>query len=282
MLHAGPAKTATKSIQKYLVPSLGRPFQVKPAWTKAVARGREFTPPAPLPAGSIISDENLADFAVLPPTHVAERLARITDGGVVVIVARSPVERFYSLYRQNFINALVGVRAQPTWLDRARLLTINERFELDRRLFTERGIGFFKVEDHDDVETAFRKYFDFVRLPYALLGTDPARFVAQFCKACGAAPLDIPLGAENVGSVERVDALLNAWPCPIAESLKESLRTLYLEPLSARQRGHPGGLGTAAHDHIRLTQHTGVIHWRSVNSPSGKRRSAKWIFHAFR
>ncbi|TAL00431.1 MAG: hypothetical protein EPO08_13680 [Rhodospirillaceae bacterium] len=175
----------------------------------------------------------MADFAVLTPTHVAERLAQISHGGTVMMIARSPLERFYSLYRQNFMNALMDVRTRPTWLGRARLLSINERFEVDRRLFNEHGIGFFKVEDHHDVETAFRKYFDFVRLPYALLRTDPTRFVAQFCKACGCAPMEIELGAENVTSLDRLDEMLRAWPCPVEEPVMDSLRKLYLEPLSA-------------------------------------------------
>ena len=233
VLHVGPAKTATKSIQKYIIPNLGRPFQVKPAWAKTLARGEIFAPPATLSNDAIISDENLADFAVFAPAKIAERLAQVANGGLVLLITRDPLERFYSIYRQNFMNALAHIRDQPSKLGRARLLSIDERFELDRRLYNEHGIGFFKTEDHDEVEAAFRKYFDFVRLPYGLLRTNMPQFVAQFCKACDCAPLDITLGHENITSIDRLEDVLSHWPCPVAQPVLDALKRLYLEPLSA-------------------------------------------------
>src|SRR4051812_10579020 len=100
VLHIGPPKTATTSLQESVIPHLGRPYQVKPDWVRNLTDSPVFASPALLPPGVIISDERIGGFMKFSPDVIAARFAQVFKSAQVIYVARDPVALFYSLYRQ--------------------------------------------------------------------------------------------------------------------------------------------------------------------------------------
>src|SRR5579872_5536853 len=98
LIHIGPPKTGSTSLQKFLIPQLGRPFEIWPAWARALARKKTFDAPAALPKNFILSGEGLGDFVIFPPTVIADRLSHVFSDATVIWVHRNPLDHFYSWY----------------------------------------------------------------------------------------------------------------------------------------------------------------------------------------
>ncbi len=202
VIHIGPPKTASTTLQTDLVPFLGRPYQVKPDWARALARGQPFSI-APLPPDILISDEILADFAVLTPQLVADQLARVIDGGVVIYVKRDRTQLFYSLYRQHLVNGISKMPRQ--FRETGKVALPVHAAEFCRRFrdeFNRQGTGFFAMADVELVAKSFGRHFDFAVIDFGLMRT--GELAREFCRLCGAPYPDKPLGRENPASPERI------------------------------------------------------------------------------
>src|SRR5262249_21138034 len=106
ILHIGPPKTASTSLQKHLIPRMGLPYQIKPPWSRQLARDAVFELPEISDHNLLLSDEELGHCFSLPAKIVSERLSQIFSAGAVIWIKRNPLEWFISIYRQYLFNQL--------------------------------------------------------------------------------------------------------------------------------------------------------------------------------
>src|SRR5579871_2943396 len=144
VLHIGPPKTATTSLQESVIPHLGRPYQIKPDWVRSLIRNLQVQVPQDLPFNVIVSDESIGEFGYLPPTETSEKLRSVIGGGRVIYSVRDPLEYFYSLYRQKLVNTVLiqdktlglhGRYASPR--------TADSTFDVFLGFYRDGGRGFF-------------------------------------------------------------------------------------------------------------------------------------------
>lgn len=180
ILHLGPSKTASTSIQE-IIPLLGRPYLIKPKWAKALARLTEIDLPGrgDFPDDIILSDEGLGDFTYLPPLVIAKRLTTLFGPSIIVYVHRESSERLYSLYQQALEN---GVHYDSF-----------EAFEAGQKEIYAMERGHFATQQLDALRAAFSVH-DFRVVKFDVLKRDPPAFLAEFCAACGlpAPAVDFP------------------------------------------------------------------------------------------
>lgn len=185
IIHIGPPKTASTSLQNGVIPKLGRPIQIKPPWVKELCRLPTFEGPT-LAADVILSDEMLGDFAFFSPDVIAQRLASVAEDGIIIYVQREPVDLFYSYYRQALRN---GVGVQATTLRKFGVmdppLSIDEYFDSCREKYRQEKNGFFAAINTNQVALAFSRFFDFEMLDFELIKQDPASFASSFAIICG-------------------------------------------------------------------------------------------------
>lgn len=224
VVHIGPGKTATTSIQSALLPRLGRPFQVKPAWSTALSKTPDFPRPDPLPADIIVSDEALGNFGGSPPDAVAERLAWMFPKGTTVIYcSREPVARFLSLYRQVQINHL-GVMRDALRAGQLKVyepMSADATFDIIKRKYETSGTGFLATINEEKLRQTFEPNFHFVTVDFALLAQDEKAFVRSFCDACGC-HTEIELPKDNASSEITIGAALDALTeiAPVVSKIK--------------------------------------------------------------
>lgn len=227
VVHIGPPKTASTSLQNSVLPHLGRPFFVKPEWTKALSRGEDFERPQ-LPRNAIISDEALGDFSILSPLQVAKRLAKAVGKARVIYVQRDPLQQFYSLYRQALQNGLsiMGLVAGNTEISSLRVLTPDEFFDQQRVRYKKTGAGFFAIINSMVLDAVFGRRFDFHMMDFELLEAAPQSFVAAFSALCGseAAPC---ISRDNVSTFETIAQAIGEIPTPPSADIQNNLNELY-------------------------------------------------------
>ena len=231
VIHIGPPKTATSSLQEAVIPHLGRPFQIKPDWMRSLCRDDHFTPPV-LPSNVIVSDERVGGFGRFSPAATAERLAQVFDRGVVVRVRRNPLDLFYSSYRQAIGNAalLLSQTTVPPGLQTSdgKPLPPNlpdKYFDFHLKQYRAHRCGFFAILDEAGIRRAFEPRFTVASLDFDLLGGDTGAFVSAFTDACGCADTVKPSFVHaNRTDAATLEAELDAAPV----SLPPALRTLYL------------------------------------------------------
>lgn len=186
VIHMGPPKTATTSLQDGVIPHLGRPYQIKPTWATYLARSPAFEPPRDVADDVIVSHESLGDFAMFPPQAIAGRLERVFDDAVVVLTYRDPLELFYSLFRQRLIN---GVRGAATiYAERKYWPSPNAPdafFDIELQRFRDEGRGFFSMIRFKATRDIFAKKFDVEVLDFDLLKRKPQIFADAFAEICG-------------------------------------------------------------------------------------------------
>lgn len=237
VVHIGPPKTATTSIQNSLLPRLGRPYLIKPDWIKALTKSDSFTAPK-LPSNVVISDESLGEFNAAAPAIIAARLASLLPDAIVIYVARDPVELFKSYYRQKILNTVSGLSGHianghvPPPMKAADYLNLMQKF------YSRQGIGFFATIDIPALRAAFTSPFQFVVLDYALLAADQPAFVRSFCAACGV-DAEFPIVQDNISSLQRLNKMLLNAPDEIPKDFLERWRADYEKPLlSTDQEAH--------------------------------------------
>lgn len=222
--HIGPPKTATTSLQNGIIPNLGRPFQIKPGWAKSLARDQVFVPPRDLPAGLVVSDEALGDFASLPPEVIATRLGEVFDAAVVVMVERDPLEIFYSLYRQKLINGVsTAVKALAATGKYFVPHSANQFFDDELRKFHKRACGFFALIQFKNTCAVFGRRFDVEVIEFDLLRAKPQAFVEAFSAICSC-KTDIALPHENKAARTVMETELGG----VSETLPDVLRARFL------------------------------------------------------
>jgi hypothetical protein len=247
ILHIGPPKTASRLLQEQVIPRLGRPYLINPNWSKRFARDIAETVPNALPDDVIVSDAMLGDFAAAPPALVADRLARLSGGGRVVYVVRSPEDLFVAIYRQKLIEGIPNLR------DYLRgQFPIHWPFSPDLYLarqykaYQQRGLGFFAMTNVAEVRAAFRRHFDFVTVDFDLLESEPCAFVDAFADACDAR-LVHTLPWRPTDHAARIQKAL-AVVAPVATPrLARQLERFYLEPTLKPQ--HQKLLRTHSREH---------------------------------
>lgn len=181
VVHIGPSKTASTTLQKQVLPFLGRPYKITPQWLRLLSRSPEFTPPeaSTVPDGMIFSAEMVGDFPGCPPAEVARRLMSVLGVCRIVFVEREPIELFASLYQQYLVN-------NQNLITRGYVpLTPDALFDHFHAEYVKNGTGIFATINVPAVEEAFYPC-EFVTIPYALLEDDGGAFGSAFALACGA------------------------------------------------------------------------------------------------
>lgn len=206
IVHIGPPKTASTSIQQVLIPKLGLPHQIKPVWCRSLARGEQFTTPIIQP-GSIISDETLGEFLNLPPEAIAPLLFSVVLGAKVVFVRRDPRELFFSLYLQRLLNMAMALKDHPELKPK----TADKFFDICLEQYQRTGTGFLAMISNDKIFEAFGKFFQVEAVSYDLLKTNPKEFVRVFSKACGN-ELTSELPHLNEGTLASIESILTGNP----------------------------------------------------------------------
>ncbi len=236
-IHIGPPKTATTSLQNSVIPHLGVPFEIKPEWSRTLARAPVVDLSARTERHLIVSEEGLGDFTRLPPETVAERLARVFARGVVVFCVRDPCDQFYSLYRQRLINSAslqVQGRCPSDGLSLSPA-SPEEYLHLQWQEYRTRGLGFFASVDVDRIRAAFGRYFAVRTIDFGLLSHGTQGFVRAFTEACGlSADASLDLSCDNVTSAATLEAVLIQLPVAAA-GLKDLYRRFFTARLSAEQ-----------------------------------------------
>ncbi len=185
IIHIGPPKTATTSLQESIIPALGRPYQVKPAWTRNLANEARFDPPRDLPLGVIVSDERLGGYLLNSPETIADRLSQVFADAIVVCVIRDPVELFYSLYRQRLLNGVALQRASLAQFGKlVEPGTADQYFDWQREEYSNFKRGFFATINLNSVQLAYTRYFEFHTVDFDLVRTNADAFVSAFAQAC--------------------------------------------------------------------------------------------------
>lgn len=178
IVHIGPSKTASTSIQA-IIPELGRPYLIKPAWGKALARDPVMPVIPALPDDCIVSDEALGDFDAMTPQSVSDRLYFALGRCVVVFIHRAINERLASVY------AFQGHM-------RPHSKTFAQYRQMHERVYQKYGIGYYAAADLDLMRRSFAKH-DFRVVDFNLLQCSPTAFLAAFCGACGISPPDLTI-----------------------------------------------------------------------------------------
>jgi hypothetical protein len=235
VLHIGPPKTATTALQQFVIPNLGRPYEIKPVWGKLLTRSGKAKIPQ-LPADIIVSDESWGQFSWLPPAKVAARLAAVFPGARIIYTRRDPVELFYSYYRQRVINLVREI--ENVLSSEGRILApISADKEFDRmlQLYREHGIGFFAMANPALVRASFEPHFGFELLEFSLLEQKPTEFVQMFCAACDS-PWAGELGKTHVSSQDSLEEGLALLPYQIPADIFSRCREYYAAPRLSNDR----------------------------------------------
>lgn len=220
VLHIGPPKTATTSLQECVIPYLGKPFQIKPNWTRPVCRSKSFEVPE-LPPDIVVSDERLADFLVFSPHVIAERLAQIFKNALVLFVRRNPLEHFYSVYRQALLNTASGFATNGV----RRPIAADQFFDKELERFQNAGVGFFAMNNASELAEAFGQFFDIKMFDFDNLKLDSAAFVNEFAAACAGESIANP----NLTHKNQSDVKLLASALHSVSDRSPALHFLYLE-----------------------------------------------------
>lgn len=226
IIHIGPPKTATTSLQNSIVPRLGLSFEIKPEWARALAMAPETDVPRRTDENLIVSDEGLGGFAQCSPETIAGRLARVFRQATVVFCRRKPLDQFYSLYRQRLINS-VGVQSRSASAG-SLLSPVSPAQFLDGewQAYCQAGIGFFASIDVTRVRAAFTRHFGFETVDFGLLSRDSRAFALAFASACGVA-VGLEMSCENVMSADVLDAALAQLPASAPAGLYDLYRRLF-------------------------------------------------------
>jgi hypothetical protein len=206
VIHIGPPKTASTTIQSAIIPQLGRPYAIKTPWTSALAEGRIENIPA-LPDNIVVSDERLGQFRDLAPAEIARSLAQVFPHARIIHIARETVDLFYSFYRQSLINN-VAIAMRPA--GKAKLIypaTADGFFEASSHQFARSGCGFIAMIRNADIAEAFQRRFDFQSLPFEMLMSEPRRFARTFAHLCGC-DLEVDLPSQNASDVGAFETYL--------------------------------------------------------------------------
>lgn len=232
-VHIGPPKTATTSLQNSIIPHLGLPFEIRPAWTNALARSQVMDLPPRLDPDLIVSDEILGDFAMHPPCEIARRLAAVFSGGTILFCVRDPVEMFYSLYRQRLINE-VAIQARMMAGQGLRLEPVTPaQFLADQwKDFQRNGTGFFALLDVERIRSCFEPHFAFRTLDFGLLADGSQAFAAAFAQSCGR-PLARAMSRDNVTEQAKLENVLPLLPPEAPEGMADRYRLFFRMELNS-------------------------------------------------
>jgi len=235
IIHIGPPKTASTSLQTAVIPKLDRPYQIGPDWCQALMRGEPYQAPPPLP-DLIVSSESLGGFSVLPPGAIAERLAETFKTGRVIFVRRQAIELCYSLYRQRLINfaANLGTFFAAGGTPR-RAVTIDNYFDSALATYKSSGIEYFAVISTERIRAAFEPHFEFKVIEYDLIKDEPAALARAFSEACGA-PVDVELPPENKSYYGRMETILAAAPPEVPRAIVNQTMDYYVSSRLSRDR----------------------------------------------
>ena len=178
VIHIGPSKTASTTLQATVIPNLGRPYQIKPNWTKAIARAvnLEIDERVQLKDEAIVSHENLGDFVWVPAQVTAQRILDAVGPATIVFVRRRSVDRFISFYRQMLLH--------QGWTGHGKPYSANEAFDVAMRESNQKRMGVLTSFDLKFVKSAFSN-FDFNVVDFDLLKEGFSVFANSFCEACG-------------------------------------------------------------------------------------------------
>jgi hypothetical protein len=236
VLHIGSPKTGTTTLQEDVIPRLGRPYQIKPAWSRSVSRLLEFERPPSLPDDVIVSDEILGEFATFPPKVIAARLATVFHGATVIFTVRDPVSLFLSLYRQQVINIMSNQHRIFKTVGRYGVyLAPDHVFDVALEDYRVHGRGLFAITNLAGLRATFGASFNFVTLDFDLLTRDPAAYVAQFCALCGVPPV-ASVGRSNATSRVTFEKALADLPSGFPGELTDAFRSQYETPLLSADR----------------------------------------------
>lgn len=235
VVHIGPPKTATTSLQDGVIPRLGRPYQIKPDWARALARHQTFHPPK-IAGDVIVSDEILGDFATFVPQVIAERLATVFDDAVIVLVRRDPVDLFYSLYRQKLINAISLSASLIANENQVYVpLSTDAFFDAELAKYRKSKTGFFALIQFEKNKADFATRFDVEVIDFAILRSAPAAFARSFVDLCGGGP-QVDLPHENSSGDFTIENALAASPLTRWPKLVHRYRDLYKTSVLGAQR----------------------------------------------
>lgn len=235
VIHIGPPKTASTSIQNSLLPQLGLPFLVKPEWARELASPDDFTVPE-VPANAVVSDEYLGEFLRAPPEVVCARLARVFPaGGRIVHVHRDPVALFSFYYRQKIVNTAAGAEK----LLRGGMTPVktdaNAFFDEHVGKRRESGTGFMVMADSRKVRATFAARFEVVEMDFERVRTDSRRFAAKFCEACGI-PAGIEISQDNVTSADDLESWIARAPALVPADIIAFWREAFARPQLSESR----------------------------------------------
>lgn len=177
VIHIGPSKTASKSIQ-WLIPQMQVPHLIKPDWIKTLCRAPSISiSPIPgVPDQLIVSAEVVGDFGAQPPKEVSNRLHQAFGPSTVIYVWREPEERCKSAWKQYLKNS----PENPRTFDNFREWQLSA---------APHGMGIFG-NTRESLHAAFTEH-TFRIVEFDLLKTNPNAFRDAFCKACGVSAPDI-------------------------------------------------------------------------------------------
>jgi hypothetical protein len=230
-IHLGPMKTATTSLQNSVIPHLGLPYEIRPAWTRALARADTFSGPLRPESALIVSDELLGDFARFPPEIIADRLVTVFRHATVLFGLRDPLELFYSLYRQRLINE---IHLQADLIPRGKMfqpVTPAEFLAAQWSECGERGAGFFAVVDINRVRAAFERHFCFKAIAFDQLAENSQAFAHAFAAACGQ-PFTSTMSWDNATTVAKLEVALTRLPDTAPDGLADRYRLFFTMPLA--------------------------------------------------
>jgi hypothetical protein len=227
-LHIGPPKTASTTVQEFIIPHLGRPYLIKPEWGKLLTRVVDFQQP-PLASDIILSDEEFGRFLFNTPGAIAARLATVVPDATVIYVRRDARDLFRSFYRQSLVNNLTKIAAIHEAGLPIKPLSPDEYFDLALATYRERLIGVFAMANWAKVRNAFAKHFAFTVLDYAQLRKSPQDFAAAFADACGCPTPTIDVGKANLSTPERIEDAIAAVTIPIDPQVLDLYRSYYVD-----------------------------------------------------
>lgn len=238
VIHIGPPKTATTSLQDSVIPLLGRPFQIKPLWARAVSRRSQFPAYVDVPSGAIVSDEGLGSFWKFSPTVIADRLSVLFEKSTVIYTRRDPTEMFYSFYRQTLMNNLAIQRVVTATKGKPlQPVSADAFFDYSSTALREFGTGFFAVIDVPAVQTAFERYFKFEIIDFGLLRSAPDAFVESFAVASRSSRARAPIAHVNRTATDIirpvVERLRGAVPDDILDQYDHDYHHSVLSPKRA-------------------------------------------------
>jgi hypothetical protein len=222
VIHIGPPKTGSTAIQSGLIPLLGRPYEIKTHWSSALASAQDVEIP-PLPSNVIISDEALGRFKTKPPEKIARKLSDAFPGAVIIYVRRSPVDLFYSVYRQGLINGIAAL-LKPEETQLILPPTPNVFFDESVKQYKRFRCGLLAMIGFGQVRAAFEPFFDFNVLDFDQLANAPREFTRTFAAICGE-NLDAELQYENVATTDALESFLSS----VKEKMPPQLQDVYRE-----------------------------------------------------